>query len=50
LVEETIAEAVEIAKPGGDFIIGSSDSLREGTPGENVETYCRCCKEYGVCN
>ena len=48
LVEETIAEAMEIAKPGGGFIIGSSDSFREGTPAENLETYWRCCKEYGV--
>ncbi len=50
LLEETIAEAVAIAKPGGHFIIGSSNSLREGTPGEHVETYWRRCKEYGVYN
>ena len=48
LVEETVAEAMEIGKPGGGFIIGSSDSFREGTPAENLETYWRCCKEYGV--
>jgi len=48
LVEQTVAEAMEIAKPGGGFIIGSSDSFREGTPRENLETYWRCCKQYGV--
>ncbi len=47
LVERTIAEAMEIAKPGGGLIIGSSDSFREGTPDENLETYWRACKEYG---
>ncbi|MBD3292735.1 MAG: hypothetical protein GF393_07395 [Armatimonadia bacterium] len=47
LVERTVREAMEIAKPGGGFIIGSSDSFREGTPRENVETYWRACLEYG---
>lgn len=47
LVEQTVREGMEIAKPGGGFIIGSSDSFREGTPRENVETYWRACLEYG---
>jgi uroporphyrinogen decarboxylase len=47
LVEETVREAMEIAKPGGGFIIGSSDSFREGTPAENLEAYWRACVEYG---
>ncbi len=47
LVEQTVREAMEIAKPGGGFIIGSSDSFREGTPRENVETYWRACRQYG---
>ncbi len=48
LVERTVREAMEIAKPGGGFIIGSSDSFREGTPRENIETYFRACLQYGV--
>ncbi len=48
LVEQTVREAMEIAKPGGGFIIGSSDSFREGTPRENIETYFEACKKYGV--
>ncbi|MGC9316888.1 MAG: uroporphyrinogen decarboxylase family protein [Armatimonadota bacterium] len=48
LVEETVREAMETAKPGGGFIIGSSDSFREGTPRENIVTYFRACREYGV--
>ena len=48
LVEETVREAMEIAKPGGGFIIGSSDSFREGTPRENIEAYFAACTEYGA--
>jgi uroporphyrinogen decarboxylase len=48
LVEETVREAMAVARPGGGFIVGSSDSFREGTPMENVETYFRACREYGV--
>lgn len=47
LVEETVRQAMEIAKPGGGFIIGSSDSFREGTPPENIEAYWRACLRYG---
>ena len=47
LVERTVREAMEIAKPGGGFIIGSSDSFREGTPRENLDAYWRACVEYG---
>jgi hypothetical protein len=48
LVERTVAEAMEIAKPGGGFIIGSSDSFREGTPPENMHAYFQSCLKYGV--
>ncbi|MEZ5275776.1 MAG: uroporphyrinogen decarboxylase family protein [Opitutaceae bacterium] len=48
LIERTVRQAMEIGKPGGGFIIGSSDSFREGTPRENVEAYFRACLRYGV--
>jgi len=48
LVEKTVAEAMEIAKPGGGFIIGSSDTFREGTPPENMHAYFQSCLKYGV--
>lgn len=48
LIERTIAEAMEIGKPGGGFIIGSSDSFREGTPPENIHAYFQSCLKYGV--
>jgi len=47
LVEETVRQAMEIAKPGGGFIIGSSDSFREGTPRENIAAYFQACLEFG---
>jgi len=34
LIERTVAEAMEIARPGGGWIIGSSDSFREATQRE----------------
>ena len=48
LVEETVREAMEVAKPGGGFIIGSSDSFREGTPRANIAAYFEACRRYGV--
>lgn len=48
LVTQTVREAMEIGKPGGGFIIGSSDSFREGTPRENITAYFDACKRYGV--
>jgi uroporphyrinogen-III decarboxylase len=47
-VERTVAEAMEIAMPGGGFIIGSSDSFREGTPPGNVDAYFTACLKYGA--
>lgn len=47
LVEQTVREAMEIGKPGGGFILGSSDSFRENTPNENLEAYWRACRECG---
>lgn len=47
LIDKTVQETMEIAKPGGGFIIGSSDSFREGTPKENIRAYFKACKKYG---
>ena len=48
LVEQTVAEAMEVGKPGGGFIIGSSDTFRESTPPENIHAYFQSCLKYGV--
>jgi uroporphyrinogen decarboxylase len=47
LVERTVREALEIAKPGGGFILGSSDSFRDGTPLENIRAYFEAARRYG---
>lgn len=39
LIRDTIFEALDIASPGGRFILGNSDSFREKTPWENIEAY-----------
>lgn len=48
MVERTVAEAMATAKPGGGFIIGSSDSFREGTPPANIHAYFQACLKYGT--
>jgi len=46
-IEDAVREAMAVGKPGGGFIIGSSDSFREGTPRENVAAYFQACQKYG---
>ncbi len=46
LIDQTVKEAIEIAGPIG-FILGSSDSFREGTPVENVRAYFKAARKYG---
>lgn len=46
-IEQAVRSAMEIGKPGGRFIIGSSDSFREGTSRENLDAYFAACKKYG---
>jgi len=47
LIREKVKEAIQIASPGGGFILSTSDSIREGTPLENVKTYFKAAREYG---
>lgn len=46
-VRQTVREAIEVAAPGGGFILGTSDSIREGTPIENVRAYFETAHRYG---
>jgi hypothetical protein len=48
LVERTVREAIEVAAPGGGFILGTSDSIREGTPMENIRAYFETAHKYGA--
>ena len=47
LIERTVREAIEVAAPGGGFILGTSDSIRDGTPLENVLAYYAAAHKYG---
>ncbi len=46
LIEQTVRHALRAAGPTG-FILGTSDSIRNGTPLENVTAYFRAAREYG---
>jgi uroporphyrinogen decarboxylase len=46
-VERMVKDAMAVAAPGGGFILGTSDSIREGTPRENLRTYFEAAREYG---
>jgi uroporphyrinogen decarboxylase len=46
-VVRSVRTAIEVAAPGGGFILGTSDSIREGTPAENVRAYFETAHKYG---
>ncbi len=46
-IREAVREAMEIAKPGGGFIIGTSDSIRPESPPENIRAYFEAAHEFG---
>jgi len=48
LIDQTVKQAVEIAAPGSGFILGTSDSIRDGTPFENVRAYFEAARKYGA--
>jgi len=49
LIDDTVRQAIEIAGTTG-FILGTSDSIRNGTPLENVQAYFSAARKYGVCD
>jgi hypothetical protein len=42
-----VKNAVEIAAPGGGFWLGTSDSIRSGSPVENIRAYSQAARQYG---
>ncbi len=47
-VKEKVKRLLTKVKPRGNFIIGTSDYLSEGTPYENIKAISEICREYGV--
>ena len=45
-IDKAVREAIEVAAPGGGFILGTSDSIRNGTPVENVHAYFDAAHRY----
>jgi len=48
LVREKVKEAIRVAAHDGGFILSTSDSIRDGTPLENVRAYFEAARDYGV--
>ena len=46
-VRKQVYEACTVGGKGGGFILGTSDSFRDGTPPENMNAYFRYGREYG---
>ena len=46
LIARTVRAAIETAGPTG-FVLGTSDSIRDGTPIENVRAYFDAARKYG---
>ncbi len=47
-IEEAVRRAMATAAPGSGFILGTSDSIRNGTPVENVRAYFNAARRYGA--
>ncbi len=46
-VRQAVREALEVAKPGGGFILGTADSFRPESPSENIKAYFDAAHEFG---
>jgi hypothetical protein len=46
-VRRQVHEACTVGGKGGGFVLGTSDSMREGTPIENINAYFHYGREYG---
>ena len=46
-IEEKVRDTIKAAAPGGGFILSTSDSIRDGTPIENVRAFFDSGRKYG---
>ncbi len=49
-VRRAVEQACRVGGAEGNFILGTSDQMREGTPIENIEAYFKYGREYGKMN
>ena len=47
-IREAVRRAIEIASPGGGFILGTADSIRPESPIENIKAYFDAALEFGT--
>ena len=47
MIRDNVRQIIRVAGPGGGFIIGTSDSVREGTPEKNVRAWSDAAQEFG---
>ena len=47
-IRDVVRRTMEAAAPGGRFILSTSDSIRDGTPVENVRAYMEAGREFGA--
>ena len=47
-IREAVRQALEAGKPGGGFILGTSDSIRPESPLENIKAYFDTAREFGA--
>jgi uroporphyrinogen decarboxylase len=47
-IREVVRQTMEAAAPGGRYILSTSDSIRDGTPVENVRAYMEAGREFGA--
>ena len=46
-IREAVRSAIEVAAPGGGFILGTADSIRPESPPENIQAYFDAAHEFG---
>ena len=47
-IRDVVRETLQAGAPGGRFILSTSDSIRNGTPVENVRAYMEAAQEFAT--
>jgi uroporphyrinogen-III decarboxylase len=46
-IEKAVRQAIQVAAPGGRYILATSDAVRDGTPAANLRAFCAAGRKYG---